>query len=153
MLKAAARGEGNKTLVEDPNAKPCCCPRKVSKLALLWPCWEGAGAAGAMSVPGTAVSLRCTLTSARVFRGTRCGGTHVTACAFPHSHEPGAEHTQHGSLAVLVPGGTRVCGCASPELSLSCACTRLTAPGLLEGSRVCKLLLLFDFLLLLPWKL
>lgn len=119
MLKATARGEGNKTLVEDPNAKPCCCPRKVSKLGLLWPCWEGAGAAAATCTPGTPMSLRCTLTSAHVFRGTRHGGTHVTVCAFSHSHKPRAEHTQHRSLVVLVPALS--CHSRVPALARLCA--------------------------------
>ena len=108
MLKDATRDEGNKTPSEDPSAKPRCCPRKVSKLGLLRPCWEAADAAAAMGMPGTPVSVCCTLTGAHVFRGTCRGGTRVMACGFPCSHEPGAEHRQHGVLVVLVPG-VRLC--------------------------------------------
>lgn len=55
-----------------------------------------------------------------------------------------------GSLTVLAHGGTVP---RRPQLCHVRAPACLPAPGLLEGSGVCKLLLWLDFFLLLLWKL
>lgn len=67
-------------------------------------------------------------------------------CAQARSRAPAAQEPDG-------VGGTWVCADASLELLLPVHAPARTALGLLEGSRVCKLLLLLDFLLLLPWKL